>query len=64
MTEHDLDSASDSGVSGDWEQLGKARNGGGQQHHGDGEQLDDGQGGSKKGGKSTSVNLCIVFESS
>lgn len=49
MPSHEQDSASDSSVSGDWEQQGGGRNT--SQHHADGEQQDDGQGG-KKGGKS------------
>lgn len=44
MVEHDADSASDSGVSGDWEQLGSPRTGEAELH-------EDGSG-SKKGGKS------------
>lgn len=59
MTEHDIDSASDSGVSGDWEQLGGGRghkNGGGQH----GGSTDDGQSGKKSGsGKSGSPSISI-----
>lgn len=58
MVDHDIDSASDSGVSGDWEQLGGGRGKNGGSAHGQHQGDDDGQGGaSKKGGKSASSSL-------
>jgi len=54
MADHEADSASDSGVSGDWEQLGSPRNGELELH-------EDGAG-SKKGGKSAYILYTFVLE--